>query len=133
MAAERAKPTLYLVLAAVLLLAGAAFWLPRWWENREYRRAEAIAGVGAKILSGKLGDARGKIDPGMQASKVTAALGQPSFAVKTEGTSTHEIWTYYFSDGTLTVNLTDGYVARASTAFGPPSIRESKRPRRAPE
>jgi hypothetical protein len=53
--------------------------------------------------------------------------------VKTEGTSTHEIWTYYFSDGTLTVNLTDGYVARASTVFGPPSIRESKRPRRALE
>jgi 4-amino-4-deoxy-L-arabinose transferase-like glycosyltransferase len=130
MAAERARPTLYLVLAAVLLLAGAAFWLPRWWENREYRGAEAIAGVGAKILSGKLADARGKVDLGMPASKVTTALGQPSFAVKTEGTSTHEIWTYYFPDGTLTINLTDGFVARASTAFGPPSIRKSKRPHR---
>jgi hypothetical protein len=130
MAAEPARPTLYLVIAGALVLAAAAFWLPRWWENREYRRAEAIAGIDAKILPGKLADARAKVDPGMAAPKATAALGQPSMAVKTEGTSTHEIWTYYFSDGTLTVNLTDGVVARASTVFGPPDIRKSRRPRR---
>jgi hypothetical protein len=130
MAAERARPTLYLVIAGALVLAAAAFWLPRWWENREYRKAEAIAGIDSKVLSGKLVDARARVDPGMAASKVTAALGRPSLAVKTEGTSTHEIWTYYFSDGTLTINLTDGVVARASTAFGPPDIRKSRRPRR---
>jgi hypothetical protein len=48
--------------------------------------------------------------------------------VRTEGASTHEIWKYYFADGTLTVNLTDGYVARISTDFGPPKIRQSRRP-----
>ena len=55
-------------------------------------------------------------------------LGKPSFTVRTEGASTHEIWKYYFADGTLTVNLTDGYVARISTEFGPPKIRQSRRP-----
>jgi hypothetical protein len=129
MAAERAKPTLYLILAGALVVAVAAFWLPRWWENREYRRAEAIAGIDSKVLPGKVADARAKIDPGAAASKVTEALGQPSISMRTEGTSTHEIWTYYFADGTLTINLTDGVVARASTAFGPPDIRKSRRPR----
>ena len=62
------------------------------------------------------------------AGRVTAALGPPSFSVKTEGASSHEIWIYYFQDGTLTVNLTDGYVARAATEFGPPKIRKSRRP-----
>jgi hypothetical protein len=129
MAAERAKPTLYLVLAGAVVLAIAAFWLPRWWENREYRKAEAIAGIEAKVLPGKVADARAKIDPGAPASKVSDALGKPSISMKTEGTSTHEIWTYYFGDGTLTINLTDGVVARASTVFGPPDIRKSRRPR----
>jgi hypothetical protein len=126
---ERARPTLYLVLAGAVVLAAAAFWLPRWWENREYRRVEAIAGVDSRVLPGKLADARAKVDPGMAASKVAAALGQPSLSVKTEGASTHEIWTYYFADGTLTINLTDGIVARASTVFGAPDIRKSRRPR----
>ncbi|MDQ5857856.1 MAG: hypothetical protein M3542_06215 [Acidobacteriota bacterium] len=48
--------------------------------------------------------------------------------MRTEGTSVHEIWKYYFSDGTLTVNLTDGHVARVGTHFGPPRIRKTGRP-----
>jgi len=130
MAVERPRPALYAVMAGAVVLAVAAFWLPRWWENREYRLAEAIAGVGSRILPGTLADARKRVDPGLAAARVTAALGQPSFSVRTEGTSVHEIWTYYFADGTLTVNLTDGNVARVSTAFGPPKIRTSKRPGR---
>lgn len=110
------------------MLAAGALWLPRWWEDREFRQAEAIAGVGSRVLPGKLVDARGRIDAGIPGTKVTAALGQPSFAVKTRGSSTHEIWTYYFSDGTLTVNLTDDYVTRVSTRFGPPRIPQSLRP-----
>ena len=128
MTGEQTRPALYVVLLGALLLAAGAFWFPRWWENREYRRAEAIAGVGSRILPGKLVDARRRIDPGISGNRVTQAIGRPSFAVKTEGASTHEIWTYYFADGTLTVNLTDGYVARASTEFGPPKIRRSRRP-----
>jgi hypothetical protein len=130
MAVERPRPALYAVIAGTVVLAVAAFWLPRWWENREYRRAEAIAGVGSRILPGTLADARKRVDPGLAAARVTAALGQPSFSVRTEGTSVHEIWTYYYADGALTVNLTDGNVARVSTEFGPPRIRTSKRPGR---
>jgi hypothetical protein len=128
MPGEHARPALYIVLAGALLIAFAVFWFPRWWENREYRRAEAIAGVGSRTLPGSLAEGRRHIDPGIPGSKVIAALGPPSFSVKTEGASTHEIWKYYFSDGTLTVNLTDGYVARISADFGPPKIRKSKRP-----
>jgi hypothetical protein len=102
--------------------------LPRWWENRTYREAEAIAGVGSPVLAGKVADARKKVDPGLKAEKVEAAIGKASFAVRTEGTSVLEIWTYYFADGTLTVNLSDGYVARVGTEFGPPRIRKSRRP-----
>jgi hypothetical protein len=130
MAVERPRPALYAMIAGTVVLAMAAFWLPRWWENREYRRAEAIAGVGSRILPGTLADARKRVDPGLAGARVTAALGQPSFSVRTEGTSVHEIWTYYYADGTLTVNLTDGNVARVSTGFGPPRIRTSKRPGR---
>jgi hypothetical protein len=128
MASERLRPALFLVIGAAIVIAIAAFWLPRWWENREYRDAEKIAGVGSAVLPGKVTDARKRVDPGLSAEKTTAALGKPSFAVRTEGASTHEIWKYYFADGTLTVNMTDGYVARISTDFGPPKIRQSRRP-----
>lgn len=127
MSSERARPALFFVIGAALAVAVAAFWLPRWWENREYRDAEAIAGVGSAVLPGNVADARKRVDPGLPAAKATTALGKPSFAVRTEGASTHEIWKYYFTDGTLTVNLTDGYVARISTDFGPPKIPQSRR------
>jgi hypothetical protein len=122
------KPALYVAIGAAVAVAIAAFWLPRLWENREYRRAEAIAGVGAPVLSGAVADARRQIGTGMAASRITAALGKPSFSAGTQGSSSHEIWTYYFSDGVLTINLTDGYAVRISTDFGAPRIRTSKRP-----
>ena len=128
MPSERARPALYAVIGMAIVIAVAAFWLPRWWENREYRDAEAIAGVGSAVLPGKLADARKRVDPGFPSAKAVAALGKPSFAVRTEGASSHEIWKYYFADGTMTVNLTDGHVARISTDFGPPKIRQSRRP-----
>jgi hypothetical protein len=128
MPSERARPALFFVIGAAIVIAVAAFWLPRWWENREYRRAESIAGVGSAMLPGKVADARKRVDPGLSGAKVTGALGKPSFAVRTEGASSHEIWKYYFADGTLTVNLTDGFVARISTDLGPPKIRQSRRP-----
>ena len=128
MPSERARPALYAVIGMAIVIAVAAFWLPRWWENREYRKAEAIAGVGSAILPGKAVDARKLVDPGLSGAKVTGALGKPSFAVRTEGASSHEIWKYYYADGTLTVNLTDDYVVRISTDFGPPKIPTSRRP-----
>jgi hypothetical protein len=127
MAAERARPVLFLLIGAVVVIALLVFWLPRWWENRQGGRSEAIAGADSRILPGSLGEARKRIDPGMPGSKVTGAIGKPSFSVRTQGVSAHEIWTYYFTDGTLTINLTDGYVARVSTEFGPP---RPGRPRR---
>ena len=128
MPAERARPALYAVIGMSIVVAVAAFWLPRWWENREDRKAEALTGVGSALLPGKAADARRAVDPGLSGAKVTGALGKPSFAVRTEGASSHEIWKYYYADGTLTVNLTDGYVARISTDFGPPKIPKSRRP-----
>ncbi len=111
------------------IFVAAALWLPRWWENREYREAEAIAGVGAPLAAGSLADARGKIDPGVAAHDVMARLGKPAIAVGTEGRDTRrEVWKYYFADGTLIVNLTDGRVQRVSTTFGPPKIPTSARP-----
>ena len=80
------------------------------------------------LLPGKAADARKAVDPGLSGAKVTGALGKPSFAVRTEGASSHEIWKYYYADGTLTLNLTDDYVVRISTDFGPPKIPTSRRP-----
>ncbi len=115
-------------MVAVAILAAAAFWLPRWWENRLYREAEAMTGVGSPVLAGGVTSARGKIEPGRTAAQVVAAIGRPSFSVRTEGSSTHDIWTYYYADGTMTVNLTDDVVKRISLAYGPPSIPTSHRP-----
>lgn len=115
-------------MAAFAILAAAAFWLPRWWENRLYRQAEAMTGVGSPVLAGGVTSARGRIDPGKTASQVVAAIGRPSFSVRTEGASSHDIWTYYYADGTMTVNLTDGVVKRISLAYGPPKIPTSHRP-----
>lgn len=114
------------LLAAVVLVPAilvAALWLPQWWEGRELREARAIAGVGSQLAEGSMTDARKKIDPGLTAEKILAAIGKPSFAVGTAGKdSKHEIWTYYFADGTLTINLTDGTALRISTVYGPPRI-----------
>ncbi|HWZ86073.1 MAG TPA: hypothetical protein VN032_07730 [Thermoanaerobaculia bacterium] len=114
------------LLAAVVLvpvLLAAALWLPQWWEHRELQAARDIAGVGSKLSAGSMTDARKKIDPGQTGEKITAAIGKPGFAVGTEGKDARrEIWTYYFTDGTLTINLTDGAAVRISTIYGPPRI-----------
>jgi hypothetical protein len=114
------------LLAAVVIvpaLLAAALWLPRWWEGRELSEARKIAGVGSQLTTGSMTDARKKIDPGLTSDKIAAIIGKPGFAVGTNGRETrHEIWTYYFSDGTMTVNLTDGTAVRISTVYGPPRI-----------
>lgn len=114
------------LLAAVVIvpaLLAAALWLPQWWERRELRQAREIAGVGSQLTPGSMTDARKKIDPGMAAAKIASAIGKPGFAVGTNGSeSRHEIWTYYFSDGTMTINLTDATAVRISTIYGPPRI-----------
>ena len=120
--------TLVLLLFAVLVLVAAALWIPRWWNNRLYRQTEVLTGVGSALQPGSVTPARGKIDPGKTAKQVTDALGRPSFAVGTQGSSTHDIWTYYYADGTMTVNLTDGIVQRISIAYGPPKIPTTRRP-----
>ena len=104
-------------------LLAAALWLPRWWEARELSEARAIAGVGSQLASGSMTVARKKIDPGLTSDKIVAAIGKAGFAVGTNGRDAqHEIWTYYFSDGTMTINLTDGTAVRISTIYGPPRI-----------
>jgi hypothetical protein len=126
--AERPSRRLYGILAIALLAAVAALWFPRWWEMRLYRQAEALTGVGAPVRSGTLTDARKKIDPGKSAKDVLAAIGKPSLESSTAGSSTHAIWTYYYGDGTMVVNLADDYVSRISVTYGPPQIPTSRRP-----
>lgn len=114
------------LLAAVVLVPiglAAALWLPQWWEGRELKAAREIAGVGSQLAAGSMTDARKKVDPGVTAEKIVAAIGKPSFAVGTDGKDTrHEIWTYYFTDGTMTINLTDGAAVRIGTLYGTPRI-----------
>ena len=83
--------------------------------------------MGARILPGTADGARRKIDPGMLSEKVVAAIGKPSLAVHTAGSSTHDIWTYYYADGTMTVNLTDGAIVLIGLDFHPPVIPTSRR------
>jgi flagellar basal body-associated protein FliL len=129
MTEERApRPALFIALLLVVFLVAAALWVPRWWDNRLYRETEALTGVGSVVQTGGVTAARGKIDPGKSSKQVVQLVGRPSFAVGTEGSSTHDIWTYYYSDGTMTVNLTDGIVQRISVAYGPPKIPTSRRP-----
>ena len=122
------RPFLYVALFLMLALAVAALWVPRWWENRQFRQAEALTNVGARVLPGGVTGARGKINPGDAGRRVVDAIGRPSFSFGTEGSSMHEIWTYYYADGTMTVNLRDGIVARISISYGPPRIPTSARP-----
>ncbi|MEP6993728.1 MAG: hypothetical protein ABI968_04325 [Acidobacteriota bacterium] len=119
---------LVVAVIAIPLLFVAALWLPRWWDQRQFREAQAIAGVGSQMVSGSITDSRKKIDPGVTAEKVEAAIGKPSFRVGTNGKdSRHEIWTYYYADGTMTVNFTDGSVARVTTLYGTPMIPKTTR------
>ena len=122
------RPALFIALLLVLVLVAAALWVPRWWNNRLYRDTETLTGVGSVVQPGGVTPARGRIDPGKTSKQVVELVGRPSFAVGTEGSSTHDIWTYYYSDGTMTVNLTDGIVQRISVAYGPPEIPTSLRP-----
>ena len=129
MTAERPpRAALVVGLVLVVLLVAVALWAPRWWEHRLYRQAEAITGVGAPVLPGGLTASRGRIDPGKTGAQVVEALGKPSIAVGTEGSSKHEIWTYYYADGTMMINLSDGIVQRISLEYGPPKIPTSRRP-----
>ena len=63
----------------------------------------------------------------MLSEKVVAAIGKPSLAVHTAGSSTHDIWTSYYADGTMTVNLTDGAIVLIGLDFHPPVIPTSRR------
>lgn len=120
---------LMVALAFAPILLAAVLWLPGWWEKREYRAMEKIAGVEARVVPGRLADARGKVDPGLGTDALAAAIGKPSLSVRTEGKdSIREIWTYYFADGTMQINITDGVVQRVSATFGPPRIPTSARP-----
>ena len=126
---ERRSRTLTVLLAFVPILLAAVLWLPKWWEKRLYRESEAIAGVEAPIVSGAIADARKKTENGMRAEALVAAIGKPSMLVGTDGKDARrEIWTYYFADGTMVVNLTDGLVQRVSADFHPPKIPTSARP-----
>ncbi|HTR04774.1 MAG TPA: hypothetical protein VMN82_16420 [Thermoanaerobaculia bacterium] len=120
---HRVRRGLYAAIVLVPLLFAAAFWLPRWWERHELQAARDVAGVGSRLAEGSMTDARQRIDPGFTADKVVAAIGKASFAVGTDGRdSRHEIWTYYYKDGTMTVNLTDGSVVRIGTIYGTPRV-----------
>ena len=112
----------------IAVAVAAAIWVPHWWERRLYREEEAVAGAGARVLAGSVTDARRKIDPGQTARAVEQALGKASFAVRTEGTSVRDIWTYYYADGTMTVNLTDGIVQRIGIVYGRPKIPVRRKP-----
>jgi hypothetical protein len=122
------RKVLIAAIFVVPVLLVAALWGPAWWEKRELREAQKIAGVGSQIVPGRLTEARKKVDPGVSAVKIVADIGKPSFRVGTQGKdSTHEIWTYYFSDGTMTINLTDGAAVRIATTYGHPRIPRSTR------
>jgi hypothetical protein len=91
---------------------------------------ESMAGVEARVLPGSLAEARQKAETGARTEQLVAVLGKPSLSVRTEGKdSSHEIWTYYFSDGTLVLNITDGVIQRVSADFRPPAIPTSARPK----
>jgi hypothetical protein len=106
--------------AGVLFLGAGAFGL-RWWESRVDRQSEVLAGIG-QVLPGSVTDARKKVDPGRTQRQVLDAIGKPSARAETNGAERHAMWTYYYADGTLTLSLTDGYLARADLEYGPPRL-----------
>ena len=124
-----------LLWVAAFAVAATIGFAPGWWERRLYRQTEALTGVGSKIRPGTLTEARRKIDPGRTAEQIVAVLGQPLFSQSTEqggessrGPSRHDIWFYYYADGTLTLNMTDGIAQRIAITYGPPLIPTSRRP-----
>jgi hypothetical protein len=120
------RRSLLLAAAAVPILVAAVIWLPSWWERREFWQAQEIAGVGARIAPGTLTEARKKVDPGIPAGKIEAALGKPSISSAADGKDARrEIWTYFFADGKLTINLTDGVAQRIGVVYGKPRIPHS--------
>jgi hypothetical protein len=122
-AEQKTRRRLLAAVVIVPVLLAAALWLPKWWEGRELAEARKIAGVGSELTSGSMTDARRKVDPGLAADKIVAAIGKPGFSAGTDGRDIkHEIWTYYFSDGTMTINLTDGVAVRIGTVYGTPRI-----------
>src|SRR5262245_46235120 len=70
----RARRSLLAAIAILPLVVAAALWLPRWWEHREYREAEAIAGIAAPMAPGTLAEARPQLDPGTASDDVKARL-----------------------------------------------------------
>ena len=95
----------------------AVFLLPRQWQGRTDGPFETIRSP-KKILPGDVTSARKKVDPGKSEKAVLEAIGKPSVAVETKGAERHTIWTYYYADGNLTLNLTDGYLVRVDTEYG---------------
>jgi len=114
--------------AVAIVVAALVGFAPGWWERRIYRQQEALAGVEAPIRAGALADARKKIDIGLTAVQVIASVGEPSLRRSTEGPTPRAIWTYYYRDGTMDVNLTSGVVRRIALTNGAPFIAKSKRP-----
>lgn len=112
----RGKVVAAFVLAA--LAGAAALLLPRVWQGRADAPATLSGNPGA-VLTGDLTSARKKIDPGKSEKAVLDAIGKPSAAVETKGAERHSIWTYTYADGNLTLNLTDGYLVRVDTEYGP--------------
>ncbi|MEO8431460.1 MAG: hypothetical protein ABI592_08125 [Acidobacteriota bacterium] len=110
------------------MLLVAATLAPRWWEGHLYRQTEALTGVGAAVHPGGLTEARRKIDPGRRSEQVTAALGRPSMEMGADGITRPQVWTYYYADGTMIMNLTGGIVQRISITYAPPVIPTSRRP-----
>lgn len=115
---------LWLAAIAVALAVG---FLPGWWERRLFHDTEVLRGVGAPIHPGGLAEARRRVDPGRTAQQIVAALGKPSLTTSTEGFPPRDVWTYYYADGTMVLNMTDGIAQRIAVTFGPPKIPISRR------
>jgi hypothetical protein len=115
---SKSRGPLYALALAVALLAASVLGL-RWWQSRADRQSESLAGIG-RILPGSVTQARQKVDPGRNEKAVLEAIGKPSVGVETKGDSRHSVWTYYYADGTMTLTLTDGIIARADLDYGPP-------------
>jgi len=118
---EPVRRRLVAVLAAAVLFLGAGAFGLRWWESRVDRQSEGLANIG-KVLPGSVTDARRKVDPGRTERQVLDAIGQPSVRSESRGANLHAQWIYYYADGTLTLSLTEGYLARADLEYGPPRL-----------